>query len=292
MTPAMTPDERREILERVAGGELSPADAEALLGTLEEPSAAQSGAAPQASTIRRVRVEADFGALVIVGDDGVREAEVDGIHTATVDGDTLVISGDRPERVMAGIPGVFSFNLNRRHIGGRRVGRRFHVDVGGKDGPGGLGPLRIRMHPDLELDARLEAGPMSITHIAAPIRARASAGPIRIDDATGPMDVAVNAGAIRIRGRFDHGDSRVRSDAGGIRIELDPASSVRITASAAVGKVIVPGRDDASKGFGSSREAMVGEGAGTLRVETAMGSINVSCDPGEDRADNEDDGRW
>jgi hypothetical protein len=265
----MTPD-RRRILEQVANGELTPEDAEALLSVddTEDPPAA---AVP--SSVRRVRVVAGFGAMSIVGDPEVREAEVDGIHTVTMDGDTLVISAEMPQTVVAGVPGAFTINIGRR--GGRQVRRVRTVNYR----HGGTGALHVRINPSLELDAKLDAGPLSITGITAPIRARASAGPITIDDAVGPMDVAVNAGAIRITGRIDDGESRVRSDAGGIRIELDPSSSVRVVANAALGKVVLPGMDEPNKGFGSSREATIGSGAGSLRVETAMGSIHVSTAP-------------
>jgi hypothetical protein len=256
----MTPD-RREILEKVASGDLTPEEAEALLS--EDAPASEAPARPTA-TIRRVRISAGFGAISVVGDADVAEAEIEGIHQASVDGDTLVIAGD-----FEGVtPGVFAVNLGRR-------GRRIRVHTGHHGRGRSAGALRVRINPSLELDAKLDAGPLSISGIAAPIRARSAAGPITIEDVVEPIDVAVNAGAIRINGRFDHGDSRVRSDAGAIRIELEAGSDVEVSANAALGKVVVPGMTEGGKGFGSTRSATVGSGAATLRVETAMGSIQV-----------------
>lgn len=270
----MTP-ERREILEKVASGELTPEEADRLLREdgAGEPAAAKATDAdrPSTTTIRRVRVDAGFGAVSITGDPTVTEAEIDGMHSASVDGDTLVIASEFGD---VG-PGTFSINL-----GGR--GRRIRVNTGsgarGIIATRGASALRIRMNPDLELDAKLDAGPLHIRGITAPIRARSSAGPIAIDGVRSPVDVAVNAGAIRINGLFTEGESRVRSDAGAIRIELDEGSNVTVSADAALGKIVLPGMTDGGrKAFGSRCEATIGDGAATLRVETAMGSIIVSC---------------
>jgi hypothetical protein len=256
----MTPD-RREILEQVARGELTPAEADELL---REDAAPPAPAAPEPdSPIRRIKVAAGFGAIVVVGDPGVAEADVEGGHSASIDGDTLVIRSDAESAT----PGAFAIHLgHRKHrVGGVRIGGR-HASS-----------LRIRMNPALALDAKLDAGPLSISGIAGPIRARSAAGPITIEDFDGPVDASVNAGAIRVVGKITSGESRLRSDAGAVRVELDPASSVRIFADAALGKVILPGAEEPERRrFGSRREATIGAGEATLRVETAMGSIHVT----------------
>jgi hypothetical protein len=261
----MSPDQR-EILERVARGELTPEEADRLLSSDEPQGPPEARREP--TNIRRVRIEAGFGAISVIGDPDVAEAEVDGPHTASIDGDTLVVSADFDG---AQPVGVFAINL-------RQARRAIRVQRHGSHGRRGSMALRVRMNPALELDARLDAGPLAIGGIAAPIRARSSAGPITIDDASAPLDVAVNAGAIRINGILQGGDSRLRSDAGAIRVELGRGSSVEILATAALGKVVLPDGDGGGKGFGSTRRSIVGEGAGTLRVETAMGSIHVSAD--------------
>ncbi len=265
--------DKREILERVARGDLAPEDAEALLELAsdddEVPSAGRSGrpASEQRTAIRRVRVDAGFGAIQVVGDPDVAEAEIVGIHRASVEGDTLIVSGDSD----AVAPGVFAID-----IGGGRRGRRVRLNRRLAHGMGaGHSALRLRVNPSLELDVRLDAGPLAITGMHGPIRARSSAGPITIDGVVAPVDAAANAGAIRIVGRFDSGESRVRSDAGAIRIELEAGSDVKIAATAALGKVVLPGRAEGRGGFGSTREAIIGDGTATLRVETAMGSIQV-----------------
>jgi hypothetical protein len=133
------------------------------------------------------------------------------------------------------------------------------------------------MNPNLEIDVRLAAGSLSLSRLRAPARARMSAGPITIEDFTAPLDVSVNAGAIRALGELTWGESRIKSDAGAVRVELLPSSSVRILADTALGKIVLPGHDEETgRRFSSRREAVIGAGEATLRVETAMGSINVT----------------
>lgn len=270
----MTPT-RREILEQVASGEITPEEADELLRAAAA-DGSEAAPPPQPARIKKVKVRAGFGAIVVVGDESVVEAEVDGVHSATHEDDTLVIHGD----LDADMPGSFAINLGQaRKRRGRRVsiGPGFVRVGGGKHGGHLQGSsLRIRVNPNLELDARLDAGSLSITHLRAPLRARMSAGPITIEDFTAPLDVSVNAGAIRAIGELTYGESRIKSDAGAVRVELLPTSSVRILADTALGKIVLPGQEGEGKRFSSRREAVIGAGDATLRVETAMGSINVT----------------
>lgn len=255
--------DRREILERVARGELSPDEADELLRG-PAPSAPPPAHPAPTGHVRRIKVTAGFGAIVVVGDPDVAEAEIEGSHSASVEGDTLVIRGDLEPHG----PGAFAINLGARPR--HRVGA---VRIGSAQ----ASSLRIRMNPSFPIEAKIDAGPMSISGLTGPIRARAAAGPITIEDFADTLDVAVNAGAVRAVGRITGGESRIRSDAGAVRVELDPDSNVRIFADAALGKVVLPGSDEPQRRrFGSRREATIGDGDGSLRVETAMGSIHIT----------------
>jgi hypothetical protein len=183
-----------------------------------------------------------------------------------MDGDTLIVHGEWDE----GAEG-FSFRVGRH---GRRRG---FVHVG--DANRNLARLRVRANPALDVDAELDAGLLSIRGMRGRIRARVAAGPITLEEFTGELDVAVNAGAVRANGILTEGESRIRSDAGAVRVELDRESSVHIEAHAALGKVVVPGSDGQGKKrfiAGDRREAVIGAGNATLRVETAMGSVHVT----------------
>lgn len=271
----MTPS-RREILEQVARGEISPEEADELLRSADDGDSPGPAPAPPPRTTTRIKVRSGFGAIVVVGDDAVAEAEVDGMHSASHEDDTLVIHSDLDPDV----PGAFEFDL-RRH---RRRRGRLGIAVGPvvfgashKGRPLHKSTLRVRMNPALELDARLDAGSISISGVHAPMRVRMSAGPITIEDFTHPLDVSVNAGAIRASGQLTFGESRIKSDAGAVRLELLPTSNVRVIADAALGKIVLPGQDpDGGRRVSSRREAMIGGGEAMLRIETAMGSINVT----------------
>jgi hypothetical protein len=260
----MTTD-RRRILEQVASGELSPEEADDLLrGVTEAPPTEHM------TSVTKVVIRAGAGAIEIIGDDAVAQADVEGTHDMTIEGDTLIIHGQMERSV----PGAFAINVGRR----RRI-RVGHdgVQIGRKH----FSALRVRMNPNLELDAELDAGPLSISGIKAPVRARLSAGPMTIERFEGPLDLSVNAGAIRAIGILTTGDSRIRSDAGAVRVQLHPSSDVRVKAHAALGKVSLFGddeHDDFARRFGTDRrhEATLGAGTATLRVDTAMGSVHVS----------------
>ncbi len=253
--------DRREILQRVADGELSPEDADRLLrGTDETPPP------PAEARVRAIKISMGVGSIEVFGDETVAQAEVEGPHRAEIDGDTLVVHGEWDDEAGPG----FSFGVGRH---GRRRGV-VHVGQNRK-----LARLRIRANPALDVDAEMDAGRLSIKGMHGRIRARVAAGPITLEEFTGELDVAVNAGAVRANGKLTEGESRIRSDAGAVRVALDPSSSVRIVAQAALGKVLVPDSSDERprRRFAGDRgEAVIGDGVATLRVETAMGSVHVT----------------
>jgi len=254
--------DRRGILQQVADGELTPEEAERLLRDGDT----DSRPAPAPSSVRLIKISAGVGAVEIVGDTSITSAEIEGPHRAEVDGDTLVVHGEWDEGA-----GGFSFRVGRH---GRRRGI---VHVGEENRK--LARLRVRANPSLDVDAELDAGLMSVRGMRGRIRVRVAAGPVTLEDFTGELDVAVNAGAVRANGRITEGESRIRSDAGAVRVDLDSSSSVHVYAHAALGKVVVPGdADPQQRRFvtGARREATIGGGDGTLRVETAMGSVHIS----------------
>jgi hypothetical protein len=260
----MTTD-RRRILEQVAAGELSPEEADNLLrGVTEAPPT-------EMTSVTKVVIRAGAGAMEIIGDPSVAQADIEGPHQISIEGDTLVIRG----QMESNVPGSFAINF-----GGR--GRRIRVGNDGITlGRKHYSALRVRMNPALELDAELDAGPLSISGIKAPVRARLSAGPMTIESFEGPLDLSVNAGAIRAVGILTTGESRIRSDAGAVRVRLHPSSDVHVKAHAALGKVsLFDGDDheDFTRRFGTDRrnEATLGAGNASLRVDTAMGSVHVS----------------
>ncbi len=278
-------DERKAVLERVARGELSPAEGAALLEEIE------AQAAPSSPTVdprdwaadwardtawtaspppaeggeraARVRVVRAIGTADIVGDPTVHEAVAEGPHVARREGDTLVIEGEEDP---FGIPG-FHFAWGGRGLR-RYPGWRQHQRRGFPFGD--MVPLRVRVNPDLPLEVESQAGKLTIRHVHAPIRAEVQAGSTEIVDFRGPLDLSVQAGSVRARGRLDHGASRIRCEAGGVRMRLERGSSVRVSARTTLGKVQFDNDGD--------EPWVIGGGEGTLDISATMGSVRVMAD--------------
>jgi hypothetical protein len=260
-------DPRRDILSAVADGSLSPQEAAERLHALahpdEAPAAEPVGPPPAGGEgVTRVRVEASARKVEIIGDPGVREAVAEGRHEAWRDGDTLVIDGewnqdsDRPH-----FGSGFSFDRGRAAV---LIGTRQRA-------------LVVRMNPELALEARVEAGSLTTTGVRGPIRAHVAAGSARFDGFEGPLDIDVAAGGIKGRGRLDHGDSRIRCDAGSVKLQLQRGSSVQITGEAHLGKVDILGHQ--SNGLlTDSASVTIGAGTATLDIECNLGSVKVSGD--------------
>lgn len=262
-------DPRRAILSAVADGRMSPQDAAERLHALAHPDEAPevTEASPPSSTDAegpvRVRVEATARKVEIIGDRSVREAVAEGPHEAWRDGDTLVIEGewdqDREFREHISTSG-FSFSRGRSAV---MIGK--HT------------ALVVRMNPDLPLEVRVEAGALTTTGVRGPIRAHVAAGSARLDGFRDTIDVDIAAGGFKGRGRLDHGESRIRCDAGSVKLQLERGSSVQISGEAHLGKVDVLGRTSTGI-LNDSASATVGDGAGTLDIECNLGSVKVSAD--------------
>jgi len=340
---------KRDILTRVARGQLSPDDATDELSRLErlgvgalgpdrgssEPAPPPPGGAPPGpgagsevpgdagadpnagpgpgaggatstatatataageGSLRCIRVVGAFRALRVIGDPDVREAVAEGPHRVRREGDAILIESEPAEM----LPGSYAFGDWRRHRGwsgpggdfgaGFGGGRGFGPGFGGGRGFGGFSgfgglttvPVTVRMHPDLALDADLYAGSLSVRGVRAPIRAHVAAGTVRIDGMASPVDVSVSAGTVSASGVLDGGESRIECDAGKVRVNLERGSSVRIKARADVGRVDMPGAEEAGASewlLGGGHEATVGTGAGELSIRVSMGAVQVFAEP-------------
>jgi hypothetical protein len=253
-------DGKRQILLRVARGEIAPEEGAAQLEELErgdlEVMAEPEGRrlAPPISKdaeIRQIKVLSEFGSVHVIGDGSVREAVVEGPHSARREEGRLVIEHEAEA-------GDFSFS--RRHVSFR----------------GGHG-LIVRMNPALPLEVDSTAGSIRIRDLSGPIRASVQAGSTMIDGFRGPLHLASNAGSIRAYGTLTEGESRVSCQAGSVRIHLQRGSSVRVRASAQMGRVRIDGsqRVGRIRLGGSVEEVIVGEGKASLDIDTSMGSIRV-----------------
>src|ERR1700716_2020917 len=102
-------DERREILNRVAAGELSTDQAATMLDEAEDRGPLVVSTTVPGERAARLRVVRTAGWTEIVGDPSVQEAVAEGPHVARRDGGTLIIGG---EEDTAELPG-FRFSWRR-----------------------------------------------------------------------------------------------------------------------------------------------------------------------------------
>jgi hypothetical protein len=244
-------DRRREILKRVAAGDLTPDEAAAMLDEPEDAGSLVATTTIPGQRAARLRVVRTAGWTEIVGDPGVQEAVAEGPHVARRDGDTLIIEG---EEDTAELPG-FRFSW--------RGGYHLHF--------GDVRPLRIRMNPNLPLEVEAQAGSLRVRDVKAPIRADVQAGQTRIEGFAAPLQLTARAGSVRASGHLDQGASRVTCEAGSVKLLLDQTSSVKVTARTTLGSISVAGRQEQGAW-------VIGDGQATLDVETTMGSVRVLTD--------------
>jgi hypothetical protein len=257
-------DERRSILTEVAEGRISPEAGAARLEELDRPVSGAgettAGVAPEAAApaATKVRIHIEMGSCLVVGDPSVREAVAEGKHSVRRTGDTLEIEGQPDDRI-----GWF-FDKRWRDREWRNYLQR----------------LTVRVNPDVELWLGTQAGSARIRNVRGPIHVDAQAGSVTIDDFTAPLELSVQAGSVRARGTLDRGESRVHCEAGSVRMSLTRDSSVQVKGQATMGKVTIDGGQKTS-GMGlldSGEEAVIGAGAGSLLIDTSMGSVRVAVE--------------
>lgn len=317
----MSDDARRKILEAVAAGRMDPSEAADKLADIEagyavdedEPVAAADEPTERvlqrrvvvheradASPVTCIKVDGAFRSIEVVGDDTVREAVADGPHRVRWEGDVLVIDAagiteeeeDRPdfgEWFRTTSPGGRAHRVDMAYL---RQAREYRPR-----------PLRVRVNPRVPLDARVEAGPLTIRRVTAPVKARVAAGPLVLEGFESPIDVRVSAGKIDARGRIDHGVSTIDCDAGKVRLHLERGTDARINASATLGKVDFGGREQRRKerfdwrsgsgdlgdigerlagvlnsAFSDEHEVVVGRGTATIDIRVSMGAADITFD--------------
>jgi len=274
---------------------------------------------PDTAGIQRVRLVQAFRQARVIGDPDVAEAVVEGPHLAEREDDVLVVHGDempgghgfafsRGDR-----PWYPSRPGRPRRPGRRESSGHWHHGQweanwapgsrGGPPGPPQPGPwggpgwggrwgfmdafrrfgedLTVRMRPDLPLDASVTAGSLKVAGVTGPLRVAVAGGSAKLDQFRGPLDLSVEAGSVKGSGLLASGSSRIRCQAGTVRIHLERGSSVKVRARAELGNVVLPGDAEGERwlaGGGAAREVTVGDGAALLEIEANMGNVVVSAE--------------
>ncbi len=244
-------DHKRSILERVASGELSPDEAAGLLSEETGTSTGLAMAPPPGEPIQRVRISRALGSIKVIGDPAVREVLATGPHSFSRDNGTLVIEGDDES-------GEFAFIwAGRKQV---RIGRPE------------ARALEVRVNPQLALELEAQAGTVKVSGMEGAIKATVQAGSARIGGFRGPLEVDVQAGSLSLSGRLTSGRSKIRCEAGSVRMHLEPGSSVRIAGKSNLARLHVEGGT-----YSAAEGWKIGAGEATLDVEATMGNVKISA---------------
>ncbi|HVD03527.1 MAG TPA: hypothetical protein VNF75_05275 [Candidatus Dormibacteraeota bacterium] len=251
-------DAMQELLRQVASGDVSPEEATERIAALQK-----TAVAVEEPPVGRVRVTGLVHPTKIVGDSQVRDVSVQGPHRAAREGDAMVVRG----MPLGEEGGWFSFRWPEK------------LPFGTGSGQNPLRPVLIRMNPQLPLEVEMAAGLLTVEGIRGPIKADIQAGSARVEGFSEAIDLNVTWGTVSVRGLLNQGASRIRCEAGTVKVRLEHGSSVRVVARSTLGKISLPGdgaglADGWTMG-GDLREVTIGEGSGHLEIDATTGAVWV-----------------
>jgi hypothetical protein len=288
----MTDDEVRDVLRRVAQGELDPDEAARLLdgdaSTADEAAEDFVAAAGSDETARRLHIAGRGRKIRIMGDASVRELLVRGRHSMRRDGEVLRVDCDPigeygEEQSLHGLFAVVGggppWTWGREGDWGRRDwerrGRSEHRRRMGP--PQGFQfasePLEVRANPDLALTLDLVAGAVRCSDMHGPIDCSMTAGSVVLAGVNGPLQVSVSAGSLAVQGPISRGASRIDCDMGSVKVRLDPGADVRVKVESEMSRADVRLGDWSGKA--GRGEWVVGNGTASLDISSSMGSVKI-----------------
>lgn len=250
-------DEMRDILNRVASGEISPEEAQKLLGPADATAGPSGPSTPE--PVRRLAIRSRAVRLVVRADPNVDTAIADGPHRVSHVGDTLTVHSDLSAgQYEAEAPrSTFATWLTTMNRAGET--------------------LTVRVNPDLPLEVLTIAGSLELTGLRAAASIGVEAGSARLLDGSGPLTLSVASGSADVEWRF-RGESSISTDLGSSRVTVLPDSDVAITAEATMGASTI--RMANGMTIKASQEGnppvVVGAGTGRLKVTSRLGSAVVS----------------
>ena len=255
-------DSLRDLLSRVAAGDLDPAEAARLLD--EDPAAptvdrtTDLTASPSGS-VTAIHLKAGGVKLTVVADPTVDTLVADGPHALRQDGPTLVLEApgedgwrtQPPPKFLGWVPNVV-------WTAGR--GEKLHV----------------RVNPAIPLTVDASASAVEIVGTRSSLTLGGSASSVKVRDHVGTVHGTLSMGSLAVVGVFT-GPSDLACELGSVDLRLDRGSDVTVTAFAEMGSLRVAGGEGADDSFDGTASRTVVAGAGThpfaLTVRMGSGSI-------------------
>lgn len=254
-------DDLKDLLNRVASGELSPEDAQAQLQATAPAPRPTPGQEPPAEPVERIVVRGSAVRLTVVGDPTVATAVAEGPHRVSHVGHTLTIhsdlsSGDYETEVPRSAFATWLTTVNRAGAN-----------------------LVVRINPNLPVEVLNVAGSLELSGIRAQASVGVEAGSAKVHDGSGPLALSVASGSADVDWQF-HGDSSVSTDLGSARVHVLPGSDVAIRAEATLGMASIRlGDGSVIKASPNTHPpVVVGSGAGHLAVTSRLGSVVVTVE--------------
>jgi len=257
--PATTSDPLRDLLTRVAAGEVDPAEAARLLD--EDPATptldrTSDLPASPSGRVTALIIKAGGVKLTVVADPTVDTLVADGPHTLRQDGPTLVLEAPGADGWKTQpAPKYLGWVPNVVWTAGR--GEKVHV----------------RVNPALPLTVDATASAVEIVGTRSSLTLGGSASSVKVRDHVGTLSM----GSAAVVGTIT-GPSDFSCELGSLDLRLDRGSDATVTAFAEMGSLKVAGGDagsDTSFDGTASRTVVAGAGTHPFGITVRMGSASI-----------------
>jgi hypothetical protein len=256
----MTDDLLRDVLTRVAEGDLDPTEAARLLD--EDPTAPThdraSGVAASGG-VTAIMIKAGGVKLTVVADPTVHTLVADGPHALRQDGPTLVLEAPGAEGWRTHAPPKYlGWVPNVVWTAGR--GEKVHV----------------RVNPSVPLTVDATASSVDVSGTRSTLTLGGSASSVKVRDHVGAIHGAMSMGSAAVVGVIS-GPSDLTCELGSLDIRLERGSDVTVTAFAEMGSLTVAGGSDGLTSHdGTMSETVVaGDGTHPFGVTARMSSATI-----------------
>jgi hypothetical protein len=255
-------DSLRDLLTRVAAGEIDAAEAARLLD--EDPAAptldrTSALTASPSGSVAAIIIKTGGVKLTVVADPTVDTLVADGPHTLRQDGPTLVLEAPGADGWKTQpAPKYLGWVPNVVWTAGR--GEKVHV----------------RVNPALPLTVDATASAVEIVGTRSSLTLGGSASSVKVRDHVGSLHGTLSMGSAAVVGTIT-GPSDFSCELGSLDLRLDRGSDVTVTAFAEMGSLKVAGGTEAETSFDgtASRTVVAGAGMHPFGVTVRMGSASI-----------------
>lgn len=249
----------RDLLSRVASGDLDPSEAARLLdedATTPTVDQREVGDLTTTSSVTSVQLLAGGVNLIVIADPGVASAVADGSHSVRHDGSRLLIEApggdgyqvrDKP-KYLGWVPSVWT--------GGR--GER----------------VTVRVNPDLPLGIEATACKVDLSGLHADLTLKVQASSVSVREHRGALHGSAVGSSVGIVGAITEASSLV-CEFGSLEVRLTAGSDVTVNAVSEMGSLKLGDGKATTEDNGLRSRGSTGHGAHVFDLLVRMGSASV-----------------